>query len=178
MDATLFVYPCRLTADADGRLLVTFPDLPEAATDGANEAEAMAEAADCLTSALAFRLKHKETVPVPSPVKRGQRQVAPDPTVALKMALHRIAAERGMSAADIARRLGISHPEARRLFDPFYRSKIDKLSNALATLGHVVTIAVYDTSTGEQLLTKPTKRSGEAGPTRLDRATRIAPASS
>ncbi len=163
MDATLFAYPCRLTEGEDGRLLVTFPDLPEAATDGADEAEAMAEAADCLTSALAFRLKHKEVVPAPSPVKRGQRQVAPEPTVALKAALHRITTERGLSVADVARQLGISHPEARRLFDPFYLSKIDKLSNALATLGHVVTIAVHDSN---------------ARPAKLATATKVAPASS
>lgn len=170
MEATLFAYPCRLTAGEDGRLLVTFPDLPEAATDGADKAEAMAEAADCLTSALAFRLKHKEALPAPSPVKRGQHQVAPDPTVALKVALHRIAAERGLSVADIARQLGISHSEARRLFDPFYLSKIDKLSNALAALGHGVAIAVHDTNKGERLLTCPTMRAGKAA--------KIAPASS
>ncbi len=163
MEATLFAYPCRLTAGEDGRLLVTFPDLPEAATDGADEAEAMAEAADCLTSALAFRLKHKEAVPAPSPVKHGQRQVAPEPTVALKAALHRIAAERGLSVADVARQLGISHPEARRLFDPFYHYKIDNLSNPLASLGHVVTIAVHD---------------GNARPAKLGGAAKVAPASS
>ena len=174
MDATLFAYPCRLTAGDDGRLLVTFPDLPEAATDGADEAEAMAEAADCLTSALAFRLEHKEAVPTPSPVKRGERQVAPEPTVALKTALHQIAAERGLSIADVARQLGISHPEARRLFDPFYHSKIDKLSQVLATLGHVVTITVHDMSKGERLLTTPTERAGKV---QLRRTAKVAPAS-
>ena len=39
-------FPARLEPDEEGRLVVHFPDLPEALTDGANEAQALAEAAD------------------------------------------------------------------------------------------------------------------------------------
>ena len=36
-----YSFPARLEPDEDGRLVVHFPDLPEALTDGANEAEAL-----------------------------------------------------------------------------------------------------------------------------------------
>ena len=47
------MFPARLEPDEEGRLVVHFPDLPEALTDGADEAEALAEAADYLSEALA-----------------------------------------------------------------------------------------------------------------------------
>jgi hypothetical protein len=46
MTRTLFSYPARLDPE-DGRLVVHFPDLPEALTDGADKVEALREAADC-----------------------------------------------------------------------------------------------------------------------------------
>jgi len=52
----IYTYPARLEADEEGRLVVHFPDLPEALTDGVDQAEALAEAADCLSEALASRI--------------------------------------------------------------------------------------------------------------------------
>ena len=49
MRATLFAYPAKLVKGKDGRYLITFPDIPEALTDGATEEEALREAADCLS---------------------------------------------------------------------------------------------------------------------------------
>ena len=46
MTRTPYSYPARLEPDGEGRLVVHFPDLPEALTDGADEAEALTEAAD------------------------------------------------------------------------------------------------------------------------------------
>jgi antitoxin HicB len=66
-------FPARLAPDEEGRLVVHFPDLPEALTDGANEVEALAEAADCLSEALAGRINRGEDIPSPSRSRRGQR---------------------------------------------------------------------------------------------------------
>jgi predicted RNase H-like HicB family nuclease len=41
-------YPATLEPDADGRLVVHFPALPEALTDGADEAEALRSSSDSL----------------------------------------------------------------------------------------------------------------------------------
>jgi antitoxin HicB len=66
---------------------VHFPGLPEALTDGADEAEELAEAADCLSEALAGRIVDGEEIPTPTPLDPGQHLVSPDPTIALKAAL-------------------------------------------------------------------------------------------
>jgi len=71
MDDTLYVFPATLTADSAGRLLVRFPDLPEALTDGADLDEALSEGSDCLSEALMARIAAGETIPRPSRVKRG-----------------------------------------------------------------------------------------------------------
>jgi len=89
MRATVFAYPAILKKDAEGRFVVRFPDLPEALTDGATEAEALHEAADALSEALISRIADGEQIPDPSLVARNQYQVSPDATVALKVALHK-----------------------------------------------------------------------------------------
>ena len=49
-----FSYPATFRLDSRGRVLVGFPDLPEAHTDGRAMQEAVEEAIDCLASAIAF----------------------------------------------------------------------------------------------------------------------------
>lgn len=173
MQTTLYAYPALLAHDKAGRVLVRFRDLPEALTDGATEEEALVEAADCLSEALMSRVADGETIPFPSPPVRGEHQIAPEPTVALKVALNTIAKEARVSAAELARRLRVDHKEARRLLDPHHASKLPRLAEALNALGHEVKITVHDTSRRERLLTSP----AEPKPKRmkLAPATRVAP---
>ena len=63
------------------------------------------------------RIVDGEAIPDPSPVRRNQYQIAPDPTVALKAALQKAMRERKATAADLSRMLEIDHKEARRLLD-------------------------------------------------------------
>lgn len=156
MRATVFAYPATLTRDAKGRFLVRFRDFPEALTDGANKAEAIREAADALSEALMSRIVDGEAIPDPSaPTARIQCQIAPDATVALKVALHKIVREKGVTAADLSRLLSIDHKEARRLLDPREHSKVPRLTEALAALGYSVTTAVYDASRQERIVSNP-----------------------
>ena len=52
-----FSYPATFRRDARGRILVGFPDLPEAHTEGRDVREAVEEAIDCLGSAIAFSIR-------------------------------------------------------------------------------------------------------------------------
>ena len=90
-----YSYRATLKPDADGRLVVHFPALPEALTDGADEAEALREAADCLSEALASRIVDGEEIPAPEPPGSGQYLVSPSPTIALKTALYEALRRRG-----------------------------------------------------------------------------------
>lgn len=128
-------YPAKFEPDEGGRILVTFRDLPEAATDGADLDEARREAADVLDSALMFRMKYREEIPSPSRKRRDEEIVAPDAAVAIKIALYIAMQERGITAAELTRRLGIDNREAQRILNPHHATKIERMSEAIEATG-------------------------------------------
>lgn len=144
MTRTPYSYPARLESDEGERLVVHFPDLPEALTDGADRAEALAEASDCLSTALAARVVNDEDIPPPSRLRHGQYLVAPDATMALKAALYSALRTRNMTVADLARRLGIDERKAARLTDPRSSSRLTSLEAALSALGYAIAIEVHE----------------------------------
>lgn len=144
MSARRYTYPARLEPDEDGRPVVHFPDLPEALTDGIDEAEALVEASDCLSEALAGRIHRDEHIPVPSTLQPGMHAVEPDPTIALKAVLHDALRSAGIAAPDLAMRLGIEERQAVKLIDPKARTSLSKLEEALSVLGYTIVIEVRD----------------------------------
>jgi antitoxin HicB len=144
MIRTPYSYPARLEPDEEGRLVVHFPNLPEALTDGADGAEALAEASDCLSAALAARIVNNEEIPPPSRPRPGQYLVSPDATIALKAALYRALRARKMTVADLARRRDIDDRRAARLTDPRAASTLTSLDTALSTLGYSIAIEVHE----------------------------------
>lgn len=133
-----------LDPDEEGRLVVHFPDLPEALTDGADQPEALSEAADCLSTALAACISIGEDIPPPSRLRPGQHLGAPDATMALKAALYSALRRRRMTVADLARRLDIDHRQAARLVDPRAASQPTSLEAALTALGCALAIEVHE----------------------------------
>ena len=150
-----FAFPCKLRRDEDGRYAVRFRDLPEALTDGANREEALAEAEDCLAAALVGYMAEGRDLPRPSPRGRGAYLVAPAPTIALKAAVYTRARERGVTAAELARALGVDHKEARRILDPRHATKLERLENALAAMGMVTDMVFSDAAAAERVLSAP-----------------------
>lgn len=139
-----YSYPAVLKKDEAGRVLVLFPAFPEAATDGVDEAEACAEAADCLSEALAGRIANGEEIPPGSWPLPGQILVSPDPTIALKAALHMAMYRRSVTVADLADLLEIDWHQAARLIDPKRSSKLTILATALHALGCEIAISVAE----------------------------------
>ena len=129
-----YAYPVVLTSDSDGRVLASFPDVPEALTDGANQNEALAEATDALNAALAAYVQHDRPIPVPS-AARGHKLVPLSAPVAAKLALYQAMRKQSISKVELARRLGVTETIARRLVDPDHASKIERVEAALEALG-------------------------------------------
>ena len=140
----IYTYPVRLEPDEDGRLVVHFPDLPEALTDGADQLEALTEASDCLSEALASRIVDQERIPTPSPLGPGMHLVSPEPRIALKAALYCALRETEISLTELARRLGIDDRETARLISPRTRTSLARLEDALSALGYAISIEVRD----------------------------------
>ena len=137
-----FTYPARLQKDKAGFFLVTFPDFPEAATDGETMEESLHNAADALEEAIAGRINRGDTVPRPGPVKTRQRRVPVPAQIAVKAALYMAVKEVGIKNTELARRLGADEKEVRRLLDPHHRSKLPRLEAALEVLGRKLVIGI------------------------------------
>lgn len=133
-------YPVELVPDAGG-VLVRFPDLPEALTDGSTRAEALSEAADCLEEALAGRIARRESIPTPSR-PRGRPLVTPGALIAAKAALYQAMRAASLSNVALALLLGIAESEVRRMLDPRHGTKIGRLEEALAALGQRLIVSV------------------------------------
>jgi antitoxin HicB len=160
----LYAYPAMLACDKEERWLVRFPDFPEAMTDGATEADALAEAADCLSEALAARIADGKAIPRPSRTLPAQYEVAPSLRIALKAALHMVMREQKFTAADLARVMSIDHKEARRLLDPKESTKEARLEAALEALGYRSAFALYEPGSRGRVLGVPRKRPRTPGP--------------
>src|SRR5262245_26094440 len=136
-----FRYPATVTRDQANRVLVRFPDL-KGATDGSNLTEALVEAADLLGSELAYRMAARESIPAPSPPRRGQRLIAVPLYLAPKLALYLEMRKQGMTSAELARRLHVGETVVRRMLDPYRDTKPERIQSALEVLGKNLVVAV------------------------------------
>jgi len=135
-------YPVNLSLQDDGSILVTFPGVPEALTDGETEAEALAEALDCLIAALGGYINDRRDIPRPSRSKRGQPVVALPPLVSAKLALYQAMRDAGITRVALGERLGVSEGAVRRLLDLDHRSHIGQIDAALVALGKRLVVEV------------------------------------
>ena len=127
-------WPAELEPQDDGSILVTFPDIPEALTEGATPEEALELAQDCLIAALGGYVGEKRAVPWPSPAL-GRATVALPALAAAKIALYGAMLAAGVGNTALARRLGLSEGAVRRLVDLDHRSHIGQVETALKVLG-------------------------------------------
>ena len=130
-----YAYPCILTQDEEGWLTATFPDVPEAGTDGKTREEALGLAEDALGVALAGYIHVRRDIPVPSVLGTGQYLVPLAPIVAAKLALYSTMRAQGVTNVALGGRLGISETAVRKLVNPDHRSHIGQVKRALDALG-------------------------------------------
>jgi antitoxin HicB len=129
-------YPATFTPGDEGRLVVTFRDIPEAITQGDNEEEALEMAQDALITAMDFYFEDRRPVPMPSTPLAGERLIALPLSVAAKVLLLNRMIEDQVRPAELARRMGIKPQEVNRLIDLNHSTKIDTLAKAMEAMGH------------------------------------------
>ena len=123
-------YPVILEAQPEGGFVVTFPDVPEAITQGEDEEEALLYAVDALETALSFYVEARKPLPVARKAKRGQRTVRPSALEGAKLGVYQAMTEQGIKKAELARRLGWHMPQVDRLFDLHHASRLDQIEAA------------------------------------------------
>jgi antitoxin HicB len=135
-------YPVILEAQPEGGFVVTFPDVPEAITQGEDEDEALLYAVDALESALSFYVDDRKPLPAPSKPKRGQKTVRPSALECAKLGVYQAMTEQGIKKAELARRLGWHMPQVDRLFDLRHASRFDQIEAAARALGRHIEVSV------------------------------------
>jgi antitoxin HicB len=138
----MFDYPVVLQAQDEGGFVVTFPDVPEAITQGDDEEEALLYAVDALETALSIYVGARKPLPTPSKPKRGQRVVHPSALESAKLAIYAEMVEQGIRKSDLARRLGWHLPQVDRLLDLGHATRMEHLESAAKVLGKELRLSV------------------------------------
>ena len=133
-------YPANFKAAEEGGFVVTFPDIPEAITQGESVEDALLHAADALTSALDFYIEGGTPIPAPSKPRRGQHMVELPASYGAKILLLKEMAAQKIRPAELARRLKVTPQEVTRLIDLRHTSRIDGIAGALKALGKTMEI--------------------------------------
>jgi antitoxin HicB len=123
-------------------VVVSFPDVPEAITEGKNDTEARLMAEEAL--GLALLTYPARGLPLPKAKARGRGMVpvtvAPD--VAAKLAVLEAFGDARITKVELARRLGKDEKEVRRILDPRHATKLAALTQTLRALGKRLVVGV------------------------------------
>ncbi len=129
----MLIYPVILEAAEEGGFVVTFPDVPDAITQGDNETEALMMAQDALLTMFDAYMQDRQAIPEASPIG-GYPYVALPVISAGKIAIYNAMLAAGMNTADMANHLGINPIMAERLLSLRYKSRVEQIENALLYL--------------------------------------------
>lgn len=140
-------YALKLKKDEDGRFVASFPDVAGALTDGATEAEAIAEAEDALRAALVGYMELRQPVPLPktdADAKHGLVPVFLPENVQIKILLWNAMLDAGLKKTELAKRLGKVEGYVRKLLDPYQNSTMASLVEAARALDKRIDMALSD----------------------------------
>lgn len=137
-----FNYPVNLEAAEEGGYVVTFPDVPEAITQGEDEADALLRAADALETAMEGYVEDGQALPSASKPKRGQHTVRPSAQGCIKLGIYQAMLDDGVRKSELARRLGWHMPQVDRLLDMRHATRLEHAESALVALGRRLDVTV------------------------------------
>jgi antitoxin HicB len=132
-------YPVDLLPDTGG-YVVSFPDIPEALTQGDTREEALAMALDALITSFDFYFEDNRAIPLPSEVTGDYVEVPL--SVASKVLMLNALIESGLTRVELADRIGIKKQEVNRLINLQHATKIDAIQKAMNALGKQLDFSV------------------------------------
>ncbi|MDR2244468.1 MAG: type II toxin-antitoxin system HicB family antitoxin [Burkholderiales bacterium] len=133
-------YQAILEPQEEGGFTVTFPDIPEAITEGDSREEALFNATEVLGLCLDVRMEQSEALPQPTDTIGGE-WITPYASVQAAVALRQIRELQGKTLSDMARLLNTSWPAAQRLERPNANPTLRQLERAAAAMGKRLTLS-------------------------------------
>ena len=123
-----------------GVIVVTFPDVPEAITEGIGKDDATRQASDALGVALlSYPLRG---LSIPKARARTGHKVSVPADIAAKLAVLDAFTMSGLSKSELARRLKKDEREIRRILDPLHATKLTTLVEVLGVLGKRMVVVI------------------------------------
>lgn len=144
MENRNYQYPAVFTPADEGGYVITFPDVPEAITQGEDVTDCIEQAADALEEAIIGRINTGKDIPLPSSPTRGQFLIPVPPQTAFKAALYEEIHAKSTNKVELAAHLGIDEKEVRRLLDPHHPSKLPRIAEILERAGKHIVIGIAD----------------------------------
>lgn len=134
-------YPATFSPEVAG-ITVTFRDIPEAITQGDDEADALFMAKDVLLASMEVYFDEKRTVPAPSAAQPGDHLIPLPASVAAKILLLNQMLAQNVIPSELARRMDTTRQEVNRLIDLKHTTRIDRIEDAIAALGGELELSV------------------------------------
>jgi len=135
-------YPATFTPAEEGGFVIEFRDIPEAITQGDDEAEALVMAADALLTCMTIYFDDRRAVPMPSAPEGDERMIPLPLSASSKVLLLNEMLAQDVGPSELARRMGTTKQEANRLTDLKHATKIDTLAAAFTALGRELDLVV------------------------------------
>jgi antitoxin HicB len=135
-------YPAKFETGETGAVIVTFRDIPEAIAQGDDEADAVAEGASALLTAMDFYFEDRRPVPLPSEPVEGERLIGLPLSASAKVLLLNEMLAQKVRPADLARLMELKPQEVNRIVDLEHATKIDTLAAAFKALGRELELTV------------------------------------
>jgi antitoxin HicB len=134
-------YEIEASPDGD-TFLVTCPALPEVTTFAERLSDVPMYATNAIEEALAARMASWEDAPAPASGGSGDAFAALPAQTALKVELYLDARRKGVTRAELSRRLGWRREQVERLFRLDHASRLDQIEAAFLALGDTVNFSV------------------------------------
>ncbi|WP_158784130.1 type II toxin-antitoxin system HicB family antitoxin [Pantoea sp. BAV 3049] len=131
-------YPINLEP-YEGGYVVSFPDIPEALTQGDTREEALEMGLDALITSFDFYFEDNQRVPAPGDITGDFVEVPA--SVAAKVLMLNAFLDSGLTQVELASRMGVKKQEVTRIFDLHHSTKIDTIQKALSALGRRLEMA-------------------------------------
>lgn len=130
----MWVLDVKLEKDREA-ILATCPDLPEVASVGDDEDEALLSVVEAIELAIECRISDREAIPVPGRHRKGHARVRVPVQAAVKAQLHNEMLAQNVRKSQLAQRLNLHMPQVDRILNPKHSTKLETLEDAFEALG-------------------------------------------
>lgn len=136
-------YPALIKLDKkESRYLVTFPDFPEACSEGETLEEAHFNASEVLTLTIEARIEEEVEIPHPSTCAKDHVYISPSVRAQSALLIRWIKHEKKHTTSELARNLHTSWPAIARFESPSHWPSLRQLEKIAHALGQELIISM------------------------------------